>query len=340
MRKVHSGIVLLVLLMFTATLITGCTQGRNESGELTKVRLSEVVHSIFYAPQYVAINEGFFVEEGLEIDLTTAQGADKVMTALLSGSADIGLAGPEATIYVYKQGQTDYVVNFAQCTKTDGSFLVGRSLEPDFKWENLKGKTIIGGRPGGVPQMVLEYVLREHGLTPHEDVNIITNLQFTATSGAFTGGTGDYVANFEPTASILEQEGVGHVVASLGVASGELPYTVFMAQKSYMEQNPEIIQKVTNAVYKAQLWIQNHSSRDVALSIHSFFPEVDIELLTKVVERYKEQGSWATNPLMDNDSFNRLQKIIIDAGELDKAVDPNALITSDFALKAMEDIEK
>ncbi|NLB87815.1 MAG: ABC transporter substrate-binding protein, partial [Syntrophomonadaceae bacterium] len=255
------------------------------------------------------------------------------------GSADIGLAGPEATIYVYKQGQEDYVINFAQATKTDGSFLVGRKPEPDFKWENLKGKTVIGGRPGGVPQMVLEHVLRKHGLTPHEDVTLITNLQFTATSGAFTGGTGDYVANFEPTASMLEQEGVGYVVASLGVASGELPYTVFMAQKSYIEENPEIIQKFTNAVYKAQLWIQNHTSEDVAKSIHSFFPEVDIELLTKVVERYKAQGSWATNPIMENEPFNRLQSIMMEAGELDAAVDPDILITRDFAYRAMEDIE-
>lgn len=337
MLKVHRGIVLIVLMMFVATLFTGCSQGNSESDDLVKVRLSEVVHSIFYAPQYVAINEGFFAEEGLEIELTTAQGADKVMTALISDSADIGLAGPEATIYVFKQGQEDYVINFAQVTKTDGSFLVGRNPEPDFKWENLKGKTVIGGRPGGVPEMVLEYVLREHGLTPHEDVNIITNLQFTATSGAFTGGTGDYVANFEPTASILEKEGIGHVVASLGVASGELPYTVFMAKNSYIAKNPEIVQKFTNATYKAQLWVQNHTSREVAQSIHSFFPEVDIELLTAVVQRYKAQGSWATDPIMENEPFNRLQQIIIEAGELDKAVNPNDIITRDFALKAVAD---
>lgn len=338
MFKVHRSIVLIILLVFVTTIFTGCHQ-KDNSEDLVKIRLCEVVHSIFYAPQYIAINEGFFAEEGLEIELTTGQGADKVMTALLSGSADIGLAGPEATIYVYKQGQEDYVINFAQATKTDGSFLVGRNPEPDFKWENLKGKTVIGGRPGGVPQMVLEHVLREHGLSPHEDVNIITNLQFTATSGAFAGGTGDYVANFEPSASMLEQEGIGHVVASLGVASGELPYTVFMAQKSYIGENPEIIQKFTNAVYKAQLWIQNHTSEDVARSIHSFFPELDIELLTKVVERYKEQGSWATNPIMENEPFNRLQQIIIDAGELDEAVDPDALITRDFAYKALEEIQ-
>ena len=205
MKRVSVWLALVLICGLLATSLVGCEQ-KEEDGQLTKVRYCEVVRSIFYAPMYVAINEGFFAEGGLELELSTGQGADKVMTALLSGGADIGLAGPEATVYVLNQGQEDYVVNFAQLTNRDGSFLVGREPEPDFKWENLRGKTVIGGRPGGVPQMVLEHVLRKHGLTPGKDVEIITNLQFTATTGAFIGGTGDYVANFEPNASQLEKK--------------------------------------------------------------------------------------------------------------------------------------
>ncbi|WP_049755929.1 ABC transporter substrate-binding protein [Desulforamulus reducens] len=321
----------LVLAVFS-----GCTNDTGKtSGELTKVRLCEVVHSIFYAPQYVAINEGFFKEEGLDIELTTGQGADKVMTALLSNAADIGLAGPEATVYVYNQKKQDYVINFAQLTKKDGSFLVGRNQEPEFEWENLKGKTIIGGRPGGVPEMVLEYVLKKHGLTPGKDVNIITNLQFTATAGAFKGGTGDYVALFEPTASLMEKEKAGYVVASLGQSSGEIPYTVYMAQNSFMEKNPEVIQKFTNALYKAQLWVANHSPQEIASSIQPFFPDTDLDLLAAVIERYKSQDTWNTNPVMDNQAFNYLQEIIQVAGELDKPVEPNVLITHEYAEKTV-----
>lgn len=339
MRRTHGWLITAIMVLFCLSLV-GCSGAGSEKEKMTEVRLCEVVHSIFYAPQYVAINEGLFAEEGLAIELTTGQGADKVMTALLSGAADIGLAGPEATVYVYKQGQEDYVLNFAQLTIRDGSFLVGRSQQPGFKWEDLKGKTVIGGRPGGVPEMVLEYVLKKHGLKPHEDVNIITNLQFTATSGAFIGGTGDYVASFEPTASMMEQEGNGCVVASLGVASGELPYTVYMAKQSYIKNNPEIVQKFTNAIYKGQLWVNKHSSLEIAQSIHSFFPEVDLELLTQVVERYKSQDTWGSNPVMNHDSFNRLQQIIISAGELDQPVNPDKLIVQSYALKAVDDIEK
>jgi len=339
MKRVKVWLALALICGLLATSLVGC--GKSEEGEqpLTKVRYCEVVRSIFYAPVYVAMNEGFFTDEGLEIELTTGQGADKVMTALLSGGADIGLAGPEATVYVLNQGQEDYVINFAQLTKRDGSFLVGRKPEPDFKWENLRGKTVIGGRPGGVPEMVLEHVLRKHGLNPGKDVEIITNLQFTATTGAFIGGTGDYVANFEPNASQLEKEGYGYVVASLGIAGGELPYTVFGARKSYIAENPEVIQRFTNAVYRGQLWVENHSSEDIARSIQSFFPDTDLELITMVIERYKAQDTWAKDPIMKAESLDRLQEIIIEAGELSEPVDSNLLITHEFALQAMEEVQ-
>lgn len=331
--------VTITVLVLVTILAAGCGTEKKATRELTKVRLSEVVHSIFYAPQYVAINEGFFKEEGLDIELATAQGADKVMTALLSKSADIGLAGPEATVYVYQQGQDDYAINFAQLTKRDGSFLVGRKAETDFKWENLKGKTIIGGRKGGVPEMTLEYILKQHGLTPGKDVNIITNLQFTATAGAFKGGTGDYVALFEPTASLLEIEDAGRVVASIGQSSGEIPYTVFMAQKSYIEKNPEVVQKFTNAILKAQTWVNSHSSEATAKSIQSFFPGTELEILTKVVDRYKSQDTWDTNPILEDEALDYLQQIIETAGELTKPVDSSLIIRRDFAEKAIKNIQ-
>lgn len=336
MKKFKGLLVITICIVLAAAICSGCTGNNKTERELTKLRLCEVVHSIFYAPQYVAINEGFFAEEGLDIELTTGQGANKVMTALLSNAADIGLAGPEATVYVYNQGQKDYVINFAQLTKRDGSFLVGRNPEPDFQWENLQGKTIIGGRPGGVPEMVLEYVLKQHGFEPGQDVNIITNLQFTATAGAFKGGTGDYVALFEPTASMLEKQKAGYVVASMGIASGEIPYTVYMAQKSYLEKNAETIQKFTNALYKAQLWVAKHSPEEIAASIHSFFPDAELELLIGVIERYKAQDTWDVNPVMENKDFDHLQQIIQVAGELDKPVNPVVLITRQYAEKAMQ----
>lgn len=330
------SVYILVGSLLLGTMLTGCgTNTPKPAAELQKVRLCEVVRSIFYAPQYVAINQGFFAEEGLEIELSTGQGADKVMTALLADAADIGLAGAEAPIYVYQEGQKDYVLNFAQLTQKDGSFLVGRQAEPDFKWENLKGKTIIGGRPGGMPEMVLEFILKQHGLTPGEDVEIITNLQFTATAGAFSSGMGDYVALFEPTASLLEKEGVGHVVASLGVSSGEIPYTVFMAQKSVIEEQPEMLQKFTNAMYKAGQWVDKAEPQEIAKVIAPFFPDADLELMTQVVKRYKDQDSWSMTPVLNKDSFIYLQEIIQTAGELKEKVDPAVLITDQFANQAI-----
>ena len=331
----RSGIVLLLMTLVVSTMIGGCSQKETKTADLIPVNLVEVVRSIFYAPQYVAISQGFFKDEGLDITLSTAQGSDKVMTALLSGTGDIGLGGSEAPIYVYNQGQEDYVVTFAQLTQCDGSFLVGRQPEPDFAWENLKGKTIIGGRPGGMPEMVLEYILKKHGLTPGTDVEIITNLQFTATAGAFKGGTGDYVALFEPTATILEQEKAGYVVASLGVSSGEIPYTVFMARKSKIEQDPEMMQKFTDAIYRGQLWVDLHSSQEIAQAIASFFPDTDMDGLTRVVERYKSQNTWSTTPVMNEDAFLFAQKILQSAGELSSPVAPAVLIDHEFAKQAI-----
>lgn len=331
----RSVIVLLLMVLIGGTLIGGCSRKETKPADLVPVNLVEVVRSIFYAPQYVAISQGYFKDEGLDIRLSTAQGSDKVMTALLSGTGDIGLGGSEAPIYVYNQGQEDYVVNFAQLTQCDGSFLVGRQPEPKFAWENLKGKTIIGGRPGGMPEMVLEYILKKHGLTPGKDVQIITNLQFTATAGAFKGGTGDYVALFEPTATLLEKEGAGYVVASIGSSSGEIPYTVFMARKSKIEKDPEMLQKFTDAIYRGQIWVDLHSSQEIAEAIAAFFPDTDIDGLTKVVERYKSQNTWGTSPVMSEKAFLFAQEIMQSAGELSSPVAPAVLINHQFAKQAV-----
>jgi len=324
------GKVLILLLTLTLTLalvLTGCSGGQKTS----KIRLWEVTHSIFYAPQYVAIYEGYFKEEGIDIELSNGGGADKVMTALLAGQADIGFMGPEATIYVYNEGKEDHPVVFAQLTQKDGSFLVGRQPEPDFKWENLAGKTIIGGRKGGVPAMTLEYVLRNHGLVPNEDLEFLTNIQFDLMAGAFTGGTGDYVALFEPIASTLEKEGTGYVVASVGASAGNVPYTAYAAKKSFIEKNEDLIVRFTRAIYKGQKFVAENTPEKIAEVIKPAFPDSDLELLTKVVKRYKDQDTWPDNPVMTEESFQRLQDIMETAGELEKRAPYEEVIVNKYA---------
>ena len=259
------------------------------------------------------------------------------MTALLSGSADIALLGTEAGIYVYNEGAKDYAVSFAQLTQRAGNFLVSRNNEPNFDWNSLKGKSIIGGRTGGMPEMVLEYVLKQKNLEIGKDVEIINNISFESTAGAFSADTGDYTVEFEPTASALEKSGKGYVVASLGKESGYVPYTVYMARKSYIADNADIIQKFTNAIYKAQLWTDSHTSEEIAETIASFFTESDKETLTKIVERYKSQDTWKTNPIFEESSLNLIEDIMENGNELEKRVPYSDLITTDFAEKAVKD---
>jgi len=308
--------------------------------KLVSIKLSEVTHSIFYAPQYVALNLGYFEEEGLSVELINGQGADKVMTAVLSGQADIGFSGPEAAIYVYNEGKADHAVVFAQLTKRDGSFLVGREPQPDFEWTDVKGKYIIGGRKGGVPEMTLEYVLKKNGVMPGVDVEIDTSVQFALMAGAFTGGTGDYVALFEPVASTLEREGKGYIVASIGKDSGEIPYTAYYAKKSYIEKNPQIIQKFTNAIYRGQVWVDTHTPEEVAEVLKDSFPDSDKDLLTTVVKRYKDQDTWNKDPIMKKESLELLQEVMKEAGELEKEAPYEALVDNSFAQKAIENFDK
>ncbi len=334
MCKLKMSIALILVLGLIGACLSGCSEK-----QLQTIKLNEVVHSAFYAPQYVAIEKGFFEEEGLKIELTSGWGADKSMTALIAGDADIGMMGTEAAIYVYNQGKDNYGVVFAQQTQRAGNFLVGREEDLDFKWTDLKGKTVIGGRPGGMPQMVFEYILKKNGLKPFEDVNIITNLQFTATAGAFVGGMGDYTIEFEPTASTIEAQNNGHVVASLGTASGMVPYTVFMASKKFIEENPETIQKFTNAFYKGQIWVKEHTAEEIAEVIHPQFKETDIELLTKIIKRYKDQDTWCETPVMKEESLTLLQDILESSGELDKRVPFEEIVNNEFGEKAVQQLQ-
>ena len=294
MKKVFACLLAVCMVL---PAMAGCSQPQ----EITAVRLSEVTHSVFYAPQYVAISQGFFADEGLTVELSNGGGADKVMTAVVSGQADIGLAGPEASIYVAQQGKEDPPVIFAQLTRRDGSFLVGRSDGP-FRWENLRGSTIIGGRAGGVPEMTLEYVLRQHGLTPGEDVTVDTSVQFNMMAGAFTGGGGDYVTLFEPTATEVEQAGKGF----------------------------------TNAIARAQRWVAEHTDREVAEAICGQFPDTDLAVLERVCARHREIDAWNLTPVMEQAALERLETVMTTAGQLkqEEWVDFDRLVDNSFAQKA------
>ncbi|MFD2043221.1 ABC transporter substrate-binding protein [Ornithinibacillus salinisoli] len=286
------------------------------SNENTSIKLGEVTRSLFYAPQYVALEKGFFEEEGLDVELQTTWGGDKTMTALLSDGIDVALVGSETSIYVYAQDSNDYAVNFAQLTQTDGTFLVSKEAKPDFEWEDLKDSNFLGQRKGGMPQMVGEFVLKKHNIDPHNDLNLSQNIDFANIPSAFASGDYEYVQLFEPTASVFEKEGNGHVIASFGEESGHVPYTVFMAKESYMAENEENIKAFTKAIYKAQKWVDETNAAEIAEVIQPYFEDVDLDILTSSIDRYKGQGSFATDPILDEEEWNNLKNIMEEAGEL------------------------
>ena len=327
-----------VVLAVTA-LPMGVFAAKKDSTEekLTKVTLNEVAHSIFYAPQYVAIEEGYFKDEGLDLTLVTGFGADKTMTAVISGEADIGFMGAEASVYAYQEGATDAVVNFAQLTQRAGNFLVAREEMPDFKWEDLKDKKVLGGRKGGMPEMVFEYILRKNGLDPQKDLTIDQSIDFGYTAAAFTGDTSaDFTVEFEPSATALEKEGAGYVVASLGVDSGYVPYTSYSAKTSYMEKNPEIIQKFTNALQKGMEYVQSHTPEEIAEVIAPQFAETDLDTVTAIVKRYYDQNTWKSNLIFEKESFELLEDILEDSGELSERVSYEDLVATKYAREAAE----
>ncbi len=332
----------LAFFLFAAALtfgLAGCgKKGDTKEGDAAgaQVTLNEVAHSIFYAPMYVAIEEGYFAEEGIDLTLVTGYGADKTMTAVLSGEADIGFMGSESTIYTYLGGADDPVVNFAQLTQRAGNFLVSREPMEDFTWDMLKGKAVLGGRAGGMPEMVFEYILKKHGIDPAADLNIDQSIDFGSTAAAFSGGQGDYTVEFEPHATALEQKGDGYVVASLGEDSGYVPYTAFSAKKSYIEEQPEIIQGFTNALQKGMEYVAGHTPEEIAAVIQPQFAETDEAALTAIVKRYYEQDTWKEDLIFREEAFTLLQDILEEAGELSERVPYEELVTTQFAEKALE----
>lgn len=325
---------LLLLAAVTVLLALTCIGCKKESDTLTKVTLNEVAHSIFYAPQYVAIQEGYFAEEGIDLELVTGFGADKTMTAVVSGYADIGFMGSESTIYAYNEGASDYVVNFAQLTQRAGNFLVARQDMPDFTWSDLKGKNVLGGRKGGMPEMVFEYILKQNGINPAADLNIDQSIDFGSTAAAFSGGQGDFTVEFEPGATSLEKQGSGHVVASLGTDSGYVPYTAYSAKGSFIKKNPEIIQGFTDALQKGMDYVNSHTPEEIAKIIEPQFKETDLATITTIVKRYHEQETWKDNMVFEEDSFNLLQDILENAGELSQRAPYDKLVNTSFAQKA------
>ncbi|MFE4897197.1 ABC transporter substrate-binding protein [Peribacillus butanolivorans] len=305
----------------------------NKEKETTKVRVAEVTRSLFYTPQYVAIEKGFFKDEGLTIDLKTTAGGDKTMTALLTNGADIALVGSETSIYVQAQGSKEPVINFAQLTQTDGTFLVSREKIDNFNWDMLKDSTFLGQRKGGMPQMAGEFVLKKHNIDPKKDLNLIQNIDFANISTAFASGTGDFVQLFEPTASVFEKEGKGYIVASFGTESGHLPYTVYMAKQSYLKEDKETVQKFTRALKKAQDWVQESDAAEIAKVIQPYFEDTNLDTMETVINRYKEQGSFATDPILDEEEWNNLQDIMDEADELPSRISHDELVNTDFAEK-------
>lgn len=326
-----------VVVMTVVVAAAGCGSDKTASGDKkTKVVLNEVAHSIFYAPMYVAIEEGYFAENGIELELVTGFGADKTMTAVLTGGADIGFMGCESTVYTYAGGTADYVVNFAQLTQRAGNFLVAREPIDDFDWNMLKGRKVLGGRAGGMPEMVFEYILAKNGIDPKNDLNIDQSIDFGSTAAAFSGGQGDFTVEFEPHATALEKKGEGYVVASLGKDSGYVPYTSFSAKKSYLENNKETVQAFTNALQKGMDYVQSHSPEEIAKVIAPQFAETDMETLTTIVARYYEQDTWKADLVFRKESFDLLQNILEDSGVLSKRVPYEDLVTTTFAEEAIK----
>ena len=336
MKKLFCLFLTIIMIMGS---VCGCgmQSGKNDEGgkgDSVPVVLNEVAHSIFYAPMYVAIEEGYFAEEGIDLTLITGFGADKTMTALLTGEADIGFMGSESTIYTYKEGASDPAVNFAQLTQRAGNFLVSREPVDNFSWDMLIGKNVLGGRAGGMPEMVFEYILKKNGIDPATDLSIDQSIDFGSTAAAFSGGQADFTVEFEPHATSLEAKGDGYVVASLGKDSGYVPYTAFSARKSYLEQNPEVIQSFTNALQKGMDYVQSHTAEEIAKVIAPQFEETDLDTITTIVERYASQDTWKEDLIFEEDSFTLLQNILEESGELEERVPYADLVDTTFAQKA------
>lgn len=330
MKKILLIIVTLLLITFVFYLLFFTNKPKNEENKLTKVKVAEVAHSIFYAPQYIAIKKGFFKEEGLDIDLILTPGADKVTSAVLSKDVDIGFCGSEASIYVYNSGKKDYIKTFASLTKRDGSFIVTREKIDNFTLKDLKGKYVIGGRKGGMPEMTLEYTLKQNGISL-DDLTIDTSIEFASMASAFIGGTGDAVTLFEPNATEVEKNGYGYVSGYVGEYGGSVPYTSYNALSSYIKENKGTIQRFTNAVNKGLKYVDKYDEKTIAEEVSSFFPSISIDDLSKMIKRYKDNDAWKKNAYFSKEEFDHLQDIMIEAKELNKKVPYNKLVDTSFS---------
>lgn len=325
----------LMMIVMCFAVLAGC----GGDSAVVKVKIGEVTRSVFYAPEYVALSQNFFKDEGLDVELQTIPGGDKTMTALLSGAIDVALVGSETSIYVYQQGADDPVINFAQLTQRDGTFLFARTPDSTFTWDKVKGSTFLGQRQGGMPQMAGAFTLLNKGIDTAKDLTLIQNIDFANIAGAFASGTGDYVQLFEPQASIFESEGRGQVVASFGVESGYLPYTVFMSKESYISKNKDTVQKFTNAIQRAQLWVKDHSAEEIADAVMPYFDKTDRNIVVSAISRYKEQDTYAVNPVIDDKEWNNLLDVIDNAGELKERVPSGKIVDNTFAEKAESSIK-
>lgn len=326
LKKIIIGIVILIL----AGLIIFLCWPKKEDSNLKKVKVAEVTHSIFYAPQYVAHALGYFEEEGLNVDIILTSGADKVTAAVLSGDVQIGFCGSEATVYVYNQGEKDYLVSFSALTKKDGSFLVGRNKVDSFDISSIKGSHIIAGRQGGMPAMTLEWALNQNGVQTN-DVNFDTSIDFAAQAGAFIGGTGDYVTLFEPSALQLEKQGYGYVVASVGELGGIVPYTAYNAKKSYIEKNPEVIEGFTKAIQRGLDYVHSHDANDMAKHIVNYFPDTSMNDLVEIIDRYKNIDAWFDSTKIQEEDFNHIQEIMENSGKLETRAPYEKLVNTSFS---------
>lgn len=333
---------LAVFAMAGAMLLSACSGSKGaNSGAKQKVRFTEVIHSVFYAPQYVAQAKGYFEAEGIELDFSTAQGSDKGVAALLAGTADIALVGPETTVFVHNQDTPNKVKIFAQMTDKDGSFLVAKAGTTGFQWSDLKGKSVIGWRQGSMPQLVAEAVLKQKGLASG-DLNYVTNIAAPAMVGAFVSDQGDYVQVFEPLVSQLEREGKGVQVAYLGDVYGKLPYTGYVATEKYLQEHADLVQRYTNAVWRATLYLLKADPEVVGNEIGKYFEGTDPKLLASSIKRYREAGAWRPTPVMTPAEFDKMQDLMIAGGVLEagKRAPFEAIGVNTFAEKAFKEIKE
>ena len=328
MKKIILSLTIFLIIILVAI---GILSNKKEDSNLKNITVAEVAHSIFYAPMYATDSLGYFEEEGLNVDIILTSGADAVAAAVMSDDAEIGFCGSEQSIYIYNGGEKNYLVNFAGLTKRDGSFIVGRKNEK-FDIKKLKGTHLIAGREAGMPAMTLAYTLNQNDIDLDE-LKFDTSIAFASMSGAFIGGTGDYVALFEPTALQLEKQGFGYVVASLGELGGEVPYTTYMTKKSYLEDNKDVIEGFTKAIQKGLDYVFTHTDKEVAEVITSYFPDTSMNDLTEVIKRYRDADSWYRTTYITKEGFDRVQDIMDNSGKLEKVAPYEKLVNNEYNKK-------